>query len=848
MPPHIATRSREPAPQRSPLASQRPNRRATRCRRGACRRLDGRLRAVVGDSRRVRGGRRGAPAALDATARLARLAGPGRRIPALRCRRPSHPQSRNVLPRSRRDLRTGLAAEPDAAADPRGGMARDRARRRATRRAVGKGAVRRLRRGPSDRRGRSSRRRAQRLSRLRTRDARRQAAGQAVAAPVRRRYRAGTRRAMVGLGRPHAGAFRFGLRAGESLGRFPGLPVPLSRDERRAARALLPRIARGAEGERRALGAADRNIYARPVERDLFRAGLSRALSRLSAGGGRGSRDAGRPRVRAHDRRPQARRCALAPRRRRMVRSARAQLGLAYRSAGAAGRDPRRRRRDREHAGLWTRGSARAAAVPAETRAAPARRGPRDAEHRDLVVRAALETVSVAGAFDDALPGFDGLQSVVGGELDARERARLRAAIETRGVDYVGQDIVRLSTMPRWEHGRLVPRPFVLRVYAAATPEGWRVMPGGFARVSDKSDARAVSMTGGVESADVWVLADSPVETTSLLPTPERGRIVRMLGNLPSRAADNLFWFGRYLEREEATLRLVRCLCSRAVDPDAPHAGAQASIERLKNLLVAWGAIHHDQVEATSAEAGEAALRDPLNYGSALSIARHARDAASVIRERLTPQTWQLIGRLKSVILEAPQRGLGESEILDCVDEALTTIAALAGLFDENFNRGAGWIFYELGRRIERGINTCRLARQFGYQEATEHNLDVLLDLIDSQITYRSRTLIGVALAPVRDMSLLDPFNPRSVAFQAKLIAEHIAALPLLRHDGLPEEPIRLATLLSAELAAEYADEIEDQGILAFEQKLAALAEAIAVRYFLQGASQARAEKVLGLA
>ena len=124
----------------------------------------------------------------------------------------------------------------------------------------------------------------------------------------------------------------------------------------------------------------------------------------------------------------------------------------------------------------------------------------------------------------------------------------------------------------------------------------------------------------------------------------------------------------------------------------------------------------------------------------------------------------------------------------------------------------------------------------------------MLLDLIDSQITYRSRTLIGVALAPVRDMALLDPFNPRSVAFQAKLIAEHIAALPLLRHDGLPEEPMRLATLLSAELAAEYADEIEDQGILAFEQKLAALAEAIAVRYFLQGASQARAEKILGLA
>ena len=61
-----------------------------------------------------------------------------------------------------------------------------------------KRAVRRLRRGPADRRGRSARRRAHRLVATTSRDARRQAAGQAVAAPLRRRYRTGTRRALVG--------------------------------------------------------------------------------------------------------------------------------------------------------------------------------------------------------------------------------------------------------------------------------------------------------------------------------------------------------------------------------------------------------------------------------------------------------------------------------------------------------------------------------------------------------------------------------------------------------------------------------------------------------------------------
>ena len=458
-----------------------------------------------------------------------------------------------------------------------------------------------------------------------------------------------------------------------------------------------------------------------------------------------------------------------------------------------------------------------------------------------------FDSIAVAGAFDDVAPGVSGNRGVLGAEIRGEARARLRAAIATRGIDYVGQEVVRLSTTPRLEHGRLVPRPFVLRVYAALTPEGWKVMPGGFARISDKPDARAVSMGAGVEAADVWVLADKPVEIASLIQAPEHARIVRMLGNLPSRAADNLFWFGRYLERAEATMRLVRCLAARSVDPDSPMEGALQSLERLREMLVEWGALADEECPKLS-DCADTALRDPERIGSVLTIARAARYAASVIRERLTQQTWQLIGKLESGIQSQPKRPLTEAEILDCIDDALVTIAALSGLFDENFNRGAGWFFYELGRRIERGINTCRFSLQFAHEQAAEHNLDVLLDLIDSQITYRSRTLIGVALAPVRDMALLDPYNPRSVAYQTRLIEAHIASLPVLRHDGLPEEPMRLATLLRAELSAAYADKLEEADIHGFEQRLATLAESIAARYFLHGASQGRAEKIMGLA
>ena len=304
------------------------------------------------------------------------------------------------------------------------------------------------------------------------------------------------------------------------------------------------------------------------------------------------------------------------------------------------------------------------------------------------------------------------------------------------------------------------------------------------------------------------MLSENPVEVSSLLPSPESVRITRLLGNLPSRAADNLFWFGRYLERAEATLRILRCLSARSVDPDAPMRGRQ-SLEQLVMVLVGWGAVDAELAAKGATAASNQGLRDAACHGSALSLARSARMAASVIRERLTLQTWELIGRLEiSIGPDAGQR-LSAGEIVDLSDEGLTIIAALSGLFDENFNRGAGWVFYVLGRCVERGVNTCRLLRQFAGNSATEHTLGVMLDLIDSQITYSSRYLVGMALAPVRDMALLDPFNPRSVAFQVSRIDEGISTLPDLRRDEILEEPKRLATLLRAELTTERAETLE---------------------------------------
>lgn len=442
-----------------------------------------------------------------------------------------------------------------------------------------------------------------------------------------------------------------------------------------------------------------------------------------------------------------------------------------------------------------------------------------------------FDEMSIAPAFRSAGGGLDSGPVVVA-DLPAAERDALRRRIEARGMDYVGQEVVRLSTTPVFQNGRLQPRPMTLRVFAAATPDGWKVMPGGFCRISDERDARAVSMRSGVRSSDVWVTSDAPVEQVSLLPAPDRITIRRITGTLPSRAADNLFWLGRYLERTEATLRLVRALLGRLIDTD-PTQGRNETLKRLANLLVAWGASPGGRSQTPAGQAS-AALHALDQYGSAISTMREARRTASVIRERLSIDAWRLFGDMQEQLTLEAGREPSEGEAYEIADRALKSLAAFSGLSQENMVRGPGWRFLDIGRRLERGIATCRFARHFAETNAPGDALDALLDLTDSQITYRSRYLLGASLQPVLDLVTLDPYNPRSVAFQIDRLDTEIRDLPSLTEDGMLEAPRRLILKLAAECRTAEASRLDRTSILLFEQLLMGVSSAIADRYFLQ--------------
>ena len=440
-------------------------------------------------------------------------------------------------------------------------------------------------------------------------------------------------------------------------------------------------------------------------------------------------------------------------------------------------------------------------------------------------VEARFDGMVLAPAFGAVLPGVLDGGAKPATALGRAERDAVHAALARRPVDLVGQEPVTLSTMPMWDGAAMVPRPFVLRLFAVATPDGWQVLPGGFARLSAGVDTRAVSLQRGGASADVWVVARGQQRTGAPPRTPavevRRGR-----GALPSRAADNLFWLGRALERIDMGLRIARVVASRGADPTADEAHA---LDTLLDLVTGWGMLAPGAPRTPGAGVAYALLSGDAPAALPQQVAQ-AQATAAAIRDRLSPDAWRALDDLGGLL----QQGTPPDGTSARLTQALRIVAALSGLVQENMNRLTGWRFLEIGRRLERGLAMCRLARVLAAPEAPRAGLDMLLELADSQLTYRVRYVALAERVPVLDLVLLDPENPRSVAFQAERIAEHLAALPGQTPGAVPDRDARLALRLSATLRTVEAREIGADTFSTLLQGLLDLSDAIMLHYFHQ--------------
>lgn len=446
------------------------------------------------------------------------------------------------------------------------------------------------------------------------------------------------------------------------------------------------------------------------------------------------------------------------------------------------------------------------------------------------MVRDRLDDLVISSAFGDTVDGLPHGRTRSGAGLNPTERATLIEAMERRPMDYTGQEIVHLSTTPALVDNRFVPRPFTLRAFVARDGNGnWAVMPGGFARLSSSGDLRTSLMGSGDLSADVCVVDDLPVQHESLLSHGVSPPIRRSGGILSSQAADNLFWFSRYGERAEMTVRIIRCLLGSSIEADGGSGRDSGAMARLVQLLVQWGAISAEDARLSVTEICGLAFAERDRAGGVAALIKMSRTIGRSLRDRMSNDVWRIANRA------APPVDPHHTEsMLKSTNMLIERFASLAGLESENMVRSPAWRFSDMGRRVERALNICRISRQLAAPGDHQDDLGILLDLCDSQIAYRSRYLTGPVLEPVLDLVLLDPENPRSLIFQVEALADHIDSLPQLLEDGVPEPPLREVRAILSHLQGSFAEKMTLDALHDVELRLLALSDAISTRYFLQ--------------
>ena len=449
------------------------------------------------------------------------------------------------------------------------------------------------------------------------------------------------------------------------------------------------------------------------------------------------------------------------------------------------------------------------------------------ADHLDDIVLAPLAS----------LPGRG---RVFTAELTRDERAALWARVESEPWAWCAQEV-----LPPWDVELVgtpgtTARAGLLRTFTLTGVNGATVMPGGLARFAAQDDARRVPSLADAVAKDVWVLDGDADRAEAPAGKRDRDRIEVAAATvgpvpLPPRAAEDLYWFGRYVERAESTARLL-LVADDLVEDHLTRPGTightamvamLGAVDAVTSVQRYRGRTHGpDTAVAPVGDDPVRHLRDlvfePGRHGSVRFSAARANQAASRVRELLSLDAWLVLRRLQRTLVPGHATEEDLPGVLAAVIEACL---ALSGMSAEGLVRDASWAFHDAGRRVERAQETVRVLRRTLPAASTRGASlvrEATLRARESLLSYRRRRAEGgrsrTPLATALELLLLDETNPRSVAYQLDRLHDD------LRHAPSPEPlaALRVPTLglagadatalaLAPDALASFLEELEAQ-------------------------------------
>lgn len=295
-----------------------------------------------------------------------------------------------------------------------------------------------------------------------------------------------------------------------------------------------------------------------------------------------------------------------------------------------------------------------------------------------------------------------------------------------------------------------------MRFYALRIDGVWRVLPGGL--------GHATRADGSVLLKDIWVIdsgePDRGVAGPAQRVVPRSERRVAM--DLPSRLADDLLWLGRMVERLDGAARLLAIALPRFADAsNLPHEAAQRAM--LAACLIE-AKLLPDETSGPfmSARVLNAALarHRPLSelLGEIRRLLDHCGDRFSV----------SMRGMVEAALDQIPP---DESE-LGVLAACMRFAATFNGVIAEDASRSGGFVFLEIGRRLERGealAETLAILLD-GTPARLDPGLSLAIELADARLSYEFIHAGPISPAPALSLLIGAADYPRSLAFQTEAL------------------------------------------------------------------------------
>jgi uncharacterized circularly permuted ATP-grasp superfamily protein/uncharacterized alpha-E superfamily protein len=398
----------------------------------------------------------------------------------------------------------------------------------------------------------------------------------------------------------------------------------------------------------------------------------------------------------------------------------------------------------------------------------------------------------------------------LGKSFSPKEMEQWTGRIARHPEDFTAQAYLPLSHTPSWEglvadqtpRAAIGSRALMIRVFALSDGPGkWRILPGGLARIAP-AGREIVSMYRGGSSTDLWAMTgrvrdDTEPLSTTLTPIA----INRATLGIASRAAENLYWLGRYTERLENTTRLARVVLEALSTNDEELATTQEWLSRLSvtNGLVTKEVPTIRQSANVFERALIASLSDHAAELGAYSVAAtlsSLQHTAFSVRERLALEQWTLVAASSHAFMatmasdaaaaqQAPDASTPRSSevttqrALRALETLSTQVMAMTGAQTDRMTRDDGWRLLSIGRQVER-LATLAEALAEAFETGTLTNdtgFALVLALFDSTITYRSRYLQQRDPHALAELLILDRDNPRALSWVSHTLQSSIAKL-----------------------------------------------------------------------